>query len=385
MTDNRASLNERVEGQNFNVKVSCVSNDRDKLRLVWNNGQESSFVVLWLRDNCHCNRCRHMENGQRLFDISKAEQKFCLDNVKINADGSVSLVFMPEGHRAVFSSQWLYEHRYSSGGIKRKLWCDDLQDILPISKYGEVATSGCALLSWLQNVQDYGFAILKGVPTKMGEVTRVAEMFGYVRETNYGRFFDVKSVPSPINLAYTNLGLGVHTDNPYRNPVPGLQLLHCLENKTRGGESILVDGFYVAEQLRASPTDFALLTKHEVPFVFRDEHTYHYARQPLISINKRGQIMAVHYNTRSAAPFDLKQDIMAEFYAAYKKFGQMLSDQLVQIKYLLEQGDLILMDNHRVLHGRTAFVGDGRRHLQGCYADRDALESSIRVLRKGQC
>ena len=35
-------------------------------------------------------------------------------------------------------------------------------------------------------------------------------------------------------------------------------------------------------------------------------------------------------------------------------------------------------------HGRTSFdpgVG-GRRHMQGCYADRDSLDSKIRVLAK---
>ena len=61
-------------------------------------------------------------------------------------------------------------------------------------------------------------------------MARVAEMFGHVRETNSGRIFDVGSVPSPRNLAYTEMPLGVHTDNPYRDPVPGLQLLHCLES-----------------------------------------------------------------------------------------------------------------------------------------------------------
>jgi hypothetical protein len=62
----------------------------------------------------------------------------------------------------------------------------------------------------------------------------VIELFGCVRETNYGRLFDVVSVENPSNLAYTGLALGSHTDNPYRDPVPQLQLLHCLEGGGRG-------------------------------------------------------------------------------------------------------------------------------------------------------
>jgi len=40
-------------------------------------------------------------------------------------------------------------------------------------------------------------------------------------------------------------------------------------------------------------------------------------------------------------------------------------------------------DTRRVLHGRAAFdPSTGRRHLQGCYVDRDQLLSRIRVLER---
>ena len=41
-------------------------------------------------------------------------------------------------------------------------------------------------------------------------------------------------------------------------------------------------------------------------------------------------------------------------------------------------------DNRRVLHGRAAFAqGSGRRHFQGCYIEREEVESRIRVLERG--
>ena len=44
-------------------------------------------------------------------------------------------------------------------------------------------------------------------------------------------------------------------------------------------------------------------------------------------------------------------------------------------------GDLFLVDNLRVLHGRTPYAPEsGERHLQGCYADRDGLRSMLAVL-----
>ena len=124
-------------------------------------------------------------------------------------------------------------------------------DALPAAEHAEIIGSRAALGHWLRDICTYGFALLRGVPTIDGEVTRVAELFGFVRETNYGRIFDVAPKPVPNNLAFSSLALGVHTDNPYRDPVPGLQLLHCLESDAEGGESVVVDGFHAAERLRA--------------------------------------------------------------------------------------------------------------------------------------
>ena len=70
---------------------------------------------------------------------------------------------------------------------------------------------------------------------------------GSVRRTNFGEHFNVSSKPNPNDLAYTPLPLAPHTDNPYRNPVPCIQILHCIENEVTGGLSTLVDGLVGSE------------------------------------------------------------------------------------------------------------------------------------------
>jgi hypothetical protein len=45
----------------------------------------------------------------------------------------------------------------------------------------------------------------------------------------------------------------------------------------------------------------------------------------------------------------------------------------------LRPGDCAIFDNTRVLHAGTGFAGGGRRHLQGCYADLDGVESAVAV------
>ena len=59
----------------------------------------------------------------------------------------------------------------------------------------------------------------------------------------------------------------MHTDNPYRDPVPGIQLLHCLVQADKGGLTTLVDGIAAAEALRDEDADaFRLLSSHSVSF-----------------------------------------------------------------------------------------------------------------------
>ena len=108
------------------------------------------------------------------------------------------------------------------------------------------------------------------MPTEPGTLCKVAELFGYVRETNYGRWFEVRAEVNPSNLAYTNLGLQAHTDNPYRDPVPTLQILACLENTVEGGEfdrrrRLCGRG---AAARRRSPRGFELLSGHPARFEY---------------------------------------------------------------------------------------------------------------------
>src|SRR5262249_37862673 len=150
-----------------------------------------------------------------------------------------------------------------------RLWGAELAGELPTAAHDELTRDEAVFAGWLAAVAELGVALLRGVPQRSGAVCEGVGLFGHVRETNYGRFFDVRSVPDPLNLADTNLGLGVHTDNPYRDPVPTLQLLHCLIASGEGGDTVLVDGFRAVEQLRArSPRALSLLADVPVRYEY---------------------------------------------------------------------------------------------------------------------
>jgi gamma-butyrobetaine dioxygenase len=324
------------------------------------------FHPLWLRDNCPCPECRH-ESGQRLLDTRSLP-----DDLSVVAVDGTTVTFS-DGHTSTFDAEWLRAHSAPAEPRRRRLWDARLQNELPVFPYDG------PLRDWLAAIDELGFAILTGGPTEPETVTRTAELFGFVRETNYGRLFDVKTVVNPTNLAYTGLGLGAHTDNPYREPTPTLQLLHCLASSADGGENTLVDAFRVALDLPRE--DVEPLVRWPVRFRYADADTELEAETPVLSLDARGDVCAVHYNTRSAQPFRLPEDVVGPYYAAYQRFGRMLEAPEYRIQFKLEAGDLFIVDNLRVLHGRTAYAPTGgERHLQGCYADRDALRSKLAVL-----
>ena len=101
---------------------------------------------------------------------------------------------------------------------------------------------------------------------------------------------------------------------------------------------------------------------------------------PLIEINADGEIIKVRFNNRSIDTVKLKPALIKPFYEAYRHFAEILERPDQQIEFKLEVGDLLLLDNARVLHARKAFAASGKRHLQGAYSDLDGLYSSLAKL-----
>lgn len=357
--------------------ITAVDHDHQWLDVRFTDGTSSRFLGAWLRDNIGSGR--HRNGGQRTFDINDLPPVSIATVVRV-ADG-VTVSFEPEGLQETFDEQWFRQHAQVVPRPHRSLWGAEMQSRLSFEDYPTLLTDPNRLHDWLVGIRDHGFGLLENVPTTPGSILDVVDLFGYVRQTNYGRLFDVREEADPANLAFTKLKIGMHTDNPYRDPVPGLQLLHCLTNESDGGANQLRDGFAVGEQLRnLHPSQFELLSTQPVRFRFFEEGSADLETHvPLIEVDDRGAIRSIRYNSRSIQAFDMPQAIMADFYEAYRTLGESLHDPAGLIEFRLDPGQLMLFDNQRVAHGRSAYEV-GARHLQGCYADKDSLNSRIRVL-----
>jgi gamma-butyrobetaine dioxygenase len=367
------------------------------------------FPAVWLRDNCACAECMDPGSGQKLKDITEIPNALLVAAAEDSGE-SVVVTYAPDRHRSTFSRSWLAEHALDSYGDgdgrtedEKQLWLPaDLGSGTARPSDGSWSGGSWPEGSWpryqaepgdrarcLDAVLRWGFVLLHDVPAQASAVLEVAASFGFVRETNYGRLFDVRVESSPGNLAYTSRPILPHTDNPYRDPVPTVQLLHCLraavkrDGEAGGGDTGLVDGFAAARDLRAcDAAAFDTLTRTAVPFGYRDHGTELQASQPLIQLSPRGRIRGVRFNNRSARPLRLPYAEVTAFYTAYRRWAGLLAQPERQLNLRLAPGDCLIFDNTRILHARTAFSVTGRRHLQGCYADLDGLASTLAVLRR---
>jgi gamma-butyrobetaine dioxygenase len=370
------------------VTATGVETRPASITIAWSDGTAGEFASVWLRDNLPEDRDGH--SGQRLIDVMDIPAAPRIRSASLR-NGAVEVDWADEQRRSSFDIGWLYE--CSHGDLQRpelrtRMWLEGAKRV-PHRDFGwltfqALQTEPQARLTWLTRLLQDGIAFLSDVPCRNDAILEATAYIGYVPETNYGRVFDVRAVPQPENLAYSDLGLGLHTDNPYRDPVPGFQALHTLVAAPDGGDSLFADGFAIAEHLRTTePQAFQTMSHTPVPFWYRAAGVDLYSERPLIELNCQKTVTAVNYNNRAIRPVRLPAAECAAYYSSYRKFAALLRDSRLQMATRLKDGDLAIFDNRRVLHGRTGFASTRHpRHLQGCYLTRDSVYSATAVLRR---
>ncbi len=355
--------------------------------LVWADGARVELASVWLRDNFP--QDRDPGNGQRLTDVADLPPAPRIRHAVLQGR-AVRIEWEAGAGAASFDLDWLAAQSAAIAGARvmpqPRLWLQggelDATRDFAWAAFPRLRDNRDAQASWVRRLVTDGIAFLAEVPTEPGAILATMPLVGQVAETNYGLLFDVRAVPDPENLAYSDLGLGLHTDNPYREPVPGFQALHVLVAAPDGGESLFADGFALAEQLRQEdPAAFEVLARTPVPFAYRSRNAALSAERPLIQLSCRGEVVAVHYNSRSIQPLPFAAEAAEEYYRAYRRFATLLREPRWMMRFMMRPGDLVVFDNQRILHGRTGFASAlYPRHLQGCYLTRDSVLSRAALL-----
>ncbi|KAK4138635.1 trimethyllysine dioxygenase [Trichocladium antarcticum] len=350
--------------------------------------------VALARDNCRCSKCVNQMTRQRNFDtfgipptISSAEPPTS------NKDGVI--VKWTDGHESLYS--WdLIQHYFQNNDrahdaaidIQPHHWGAELAQRRPTVEHDEVMKKGDAGIAKLtEHIRKFGVAFVTNTPYDDPDKTRLLlERIGPIRVTHYGGFYDFIPDMAMADTAYTNIALPGHTDTTYFTEPAGLQAFHLLSHQpapgaepAEGGKSLLVDGFNAAQILkRDHPADYDVLAETRIPWHASGNEGITIApnmQYPVLeAAGDMHKLFRVRWNNddRGVVPFGQKHTV-EEWYAAARKWNEILKSNESEFWFQLEPGTVVIFDNWRVLHGRSAF--SGIRRICGGYINRDDFVS----------
>lgn len=145
--------------------------------------------------------------------------------------------------------------------------------------------------------------------------------------------------------------------------------------------------FQAAERLReVDPQAFRTLCR--VPATFIKRHltrakpAFMEFQRPHICVNHQDQVIGVFWSPPFEGTLKVHESELNEYYRSYRAFQDILHDPKLSIQTRLREGDLVIFNQRRLLHARSAFHVDSAstRHLQGTYVNIDDAYCRYRVL-----
>jgi alpha-ketoglutarate-dependent taurine dioxygenase len=350
----------------------------------WADGHESRFHWVWLRHQCFYAATGNESDGKTL-DLPDDPGELRIQEVAVDG-GDLQIDWANDGRRTRHGLAWLRSRCYAKAARPARkhkpiLWDRERAETLPWLSYADLKHDA-AVFRLLASVRDYGFARVLDVPALSGVVDQVARHFGQANKAFRDRAADPRTSAGgeagPNRLA----AVQPRTEQSYRHYPPGVSLYHCLKAAgSAGGEAVLIDGFMVAERLlEADPDAFEILCDTPLPFEgddAADEGLRTWAR--VICVDGDGELAGIRYCAPALAPLDLPDDRIEAAYRALRAFARQLRAEDLPLRYRMRPGDLHVVDNHRVLHGRAAAAG-GALQLRHSAVSRDEFTQRYRAL-----
>ena len=360
----------------------------------WADGLQARYHPMWLRDNCACKYCLDANSHERVNSILLIPDEVCPEAVVVSQLGGLKVNWAePVGNCTAshFHPGWLRTFDYSNGTRpveqwEVKTWGQELEQNPPIFTADGVFNNEDVHYDSLTSIRRLGVAIVTNMPKDYEAFEHISSQVGLLRDMNWGKIFEIIAKPEGEYIANRGIALDAHTDAATREYIPGIQIFQCVENTVDGGESFWVDGFRIAEIMRENyPVEFELLSSMPWEQASRSKGTHYRWNAPVFDLDRQGHIAAVRDTTWLREPLCADFETVPKLFKAYRNFARLKAARDNQVERKLAEGDVAFVDNRRVMHGRRAFdPSSGLRHIRTCYAEREELLSSIRMIERAR-
>ena len=393
-------------------RIASVATTNNGVNITWKDGHESFYHNLWLRDSCRCPECfqRDTLSLNSGHDLLKIPLNPTPQEVTLNREGDLDILWGGEetGHHSVFDASWLRVHCQNDPALQQRrkpqLW--DSSVSIPHFDYHEVMEDDGKLLLFLDKIVELGVAIIDDAPKNEESFRAVIERVGPLRQryhpTNVFSMDRSNKKAQAIQHSYQVGVLRNHTDTTAYDISTGVQFLECILYENPDGDrqaySTVVDGFKLAEVIKTeNPWFFELLTTEYIPAgrtrlsieeklgkcesSARKYEWDAYRRNHLINLDENGDLYQIRYNHNTRIPLEVSFDKIHDLLAAYRRFSQLLQAPEYNAEFLLNPGQIFVVNNWRVLHGRTGIWNPNlKRIVLGAYLEEETFRCRRRIL-----
>jgi gamma-butyrobetaine dioxygenase len=331
----------------------------------------------WLRDNCPCELCCIVQTDERRFQPWQDPAPATIAHLSV-ANGDLHIVWS-NGHESVYTPTVFarVDRAIHRGTYTANLWGSGYE----LSHFDHDAAAGDSLtrVRLFEAFMRDGAVVVTGAPVIPGTVIDFVQALGLtLHDSSLGLIFDVTADPAGYNVAFTAEHIPPHNDNAQYTDPPSGQVLAMLVNDAVGGESIVVDGWAVLEQLNnIDPGAVDILTRVAVGFRQYSATAEAFTRAPLVVRDATGRFSHLRFSNQLRQPLPFDHPDLADWYRAYRLLGSIVTSPANHISFRLNAGDMLFVNGFRVLHSRAEFQADKPRHLQDVFFDVDDIVGNL--------
>ena len=338
--------------------INSVTCSGQSVRVSWSDKRTSEYHAFFLRENSPEAATLHPVSREAVISPLDLPEDLHISSAQADPSGALKVVWAHDGYVSRFDPGWLHAHGWFGeppAFSSAVLWTGKDHPEPRTFDGPKALDCPATMLAWLDALQTFGVARLAGLPQRDGLLEDLVSSIGTVRESNFGRSYNLEIKEEPDSNAYTSDALLQHIDMPTRECPHGLQFLFCRTNTASGGEGIYCDGYRIAEDLRTeAPDHFSSLTTDRWEYNNRSKTSSYRASGPVVELGPAGEVSGIRFNTWLRAPLVAPLFVQERAYLAVRAFAVKAQDPKYQMIFAYRAGDLLAFDNRRVLHGRNS-------------------------------
>ncbi|GAA5089676.1 TauD/TfdA dioxygenase family protein [Nocardia iowensis] len=254
----------------------------------------------------------------------------------------------------------------------------DGTDLQPFARIVTAPTAGQSLADvpiddLLATVLATKVTVLRGYGLlDKAELEQYCRAAGELLRWDFGTILDLVVRDDPQNYLFDKGDVPFHWDGAFAAQVPRFFLFQCLRGSSpgAGGETVFSD---TTQVYREAPEDLRKLWA-QTTITYRTDKLAHYgglAKWPLLGTHPVTGATTIRY----AEPLDPAKYLNPLFLTlegiapedgvrVMEDLRERLHDPRYCYAHPWETGDIVVVENHALLHGRNGFSGSAERHVQ---------------------